>query len=32
MSACLERAGLQVTALREIERAYIITAVKGEKT
>lgn len=29
MSACLERAGLQVTAVQETERAHIITAVKG---
>lgn len=32
MSACLERAGLQVTAVQETERAHIITAVKGEET
>lgn len=30
MSACLELAGLRVTALQETERAYIIIAVKGE--
>lgn len=31
-STCLELAGLRVTALQETERAYIITAVKGEKS
>ena len=32
MSACLERAGLQVTSLQETERAHILTAVKGAES